>query len=137
MNVLCFSTFLALNSIPKPSVCSQAAYVFKNGTYEKSLCYVKSRMTYYKAQKFCNDKRMQLYRLDSPKAAKTVYQTATKIFGGSSKAVAFVEGREGNRCATVRGNGKNNTDWCQTTYTFFCEFIDEGKIHSYYFTVFL
>jgi hypothetical protein len=127
---LYFLDFTALKPIPKPAVCFQTAYVFQNGTYEKSLCYVKARMTYYRAQTFCNDQQMQLYRLDSPNAIKTVYQTAIKSFGGSSKAVAFVEGRQGDRCATVYGDAKNNTDWCQTTYTFFCEFVDEGKNYA-------
>jgi hypothetical protein len=75
---------------------------------------------------------MQLYVANSPKAIETVTTTAKRAFGGSSKAVAFISGRDNNKCQTLSGTGKINVDWCETTYSFFCEYVGEGKTFAFY-----
>jgi hypothetical protein len=79
---------------------------------------------------------MQLYAANSPKAIETITTTAKRAFGFNSKAVAYIAGRSGNKCQTMSGTGRTNFDWCETSYTFFCEFIDKGKTFAFYYHTF-
>jgi hypothetical protein len=113
--------------ITKPTVCSQTATVFDKGLYEKSLCYVKRKATYNIAKAFCLKYGMQLYQENSSlNASSAIFNFVKKAFGGSSKAVVFIEGSDGVRCQTFSGTGKRNYDWCTLSYTFICEFNSVG-----------
>jgi hypothetical protein len=112
----------------KPAVCSLTASVFDNGLYEKSLCYVRIEANYVKAKALCSKNGMQLYQLKSSFIASSVISSfVKKAFGGSRKAVAYVDGSDGKKCSTFSGSGKRNNDWCKTSYTFFCEFNNKGN----------
>jgi hypothetical protein len=73
---------------------------------------------------------MQLYQTQSSLSAAAAVLTifTAKQFGNSRKAVAFVDGFNGKKCKTFSGTGRTNYDRCKTSYTFFCEFIDDGNI---------
>jgi hypothetical protein len=70
---------------------------------------------------------MQLYQVTSSSASRlTIFNFAKLEFGGSRKAVVFVDGEQRGKCLTYLGDGKLNYDWCTTSYHFVCEFIDKG-----------
>jgi hypothetical protein len=118
-----------LNPIPTPVVCAESAPVLSSGVYEKSLCYVKLKSTYYNARDFCLKNKMQLYQVKSSAESRwTIFNLAKQIFGGSSKAAMIVDGTQENKCLTYRGDGTLNYDWCTTTYHFVCEFNDQGEL---------
>jgi esterase/lipase len=131
INSVLFSTInlslvlASANLVPsiRPKVCSQTAVVKNNGTYEKSLCYIKRKSSYKKAKFLCAKYGMNLYSDTSSAAASTTLISFVKsAFGNSRFAVAFVEGGKDNKCRTVNGIGKSGYDWCPATYSFFCEF---------------
>jgi hypothetical protein len=92
---------------------------------------VRIKSAYNNANNFCLKNGMQLYKVQSPAATSVISVFTKKVFGGSSRAVAFVEGKTGKKCKTFSGTGKTNLDSCQTTYSFFCEFIDQGNSTCY------
>jgi hypothetical protein len=116
-----------LPAIPKPSACSLISPVFNFGIYEKSLCYVRAKATYNKAQSLCTKLGMQLYKIDTGASTAIIFNFVKQYFGASSKAVAYVDGNNGKECLTYSGTGKKNYDRCQTSYTFFCEFNHTSK----------
>jgi hypothetical protein len=96
--------------------------------YEKTLCYIKIKSTYYQAQKLCAKLGMQLYEIESsPKALAEAVEMGDTTLGLSAEAVVFVAGRRGNKCHTLNGKGISKYDWCSTTYNFVCEFRDKSK----------
>lgn len=105
--------------------------MFENGVYEKSLCHVKAKRAYSGAQTFCNGRKMQLYRANSPKSIRAASQTAITIFGGDANMFVYIEGKVNNNCATLSGDGENSSALCQTPYKFFCEFVDKGEIYAF------
>jgi hypothetical protein len=126
-----------LTAITKPKVCSKIVSVFDFGVYKKSLCYVKMEATYFKASNFCLKNGMKLYQTQSSASTSVLSIFTSKYFGGSRKAEAFVEGKTGKKCKTFSGIGKTNFAMCQSSYTFFCEFIDTGNYFCSHFMFFL
>jgi hypothetical protein len=114
-----------------PSFCFDFYDVYDNdGNYEKTLCYVQQKATYYKARAFCLKHKMRLYMTKSSVASSaTITEFGLQVLGGSKKAVvyAYVDGVKGKKCSTVNGAGKTNYDWCSTSYHFVCEYNDEGE----------
>jgi hypothetical protein len=115
-----------LDPILKPSACSQTSPVFNNGNYEKTLCYVKQKFSYYKARDFCKKLRMQLYRIESsPAASQEIFHFVKSAFGGNKKVFVFIYGMKGKKCLTYSLTGKTYFDWCARSRHFFCEFNDK------------
>lgn len=101
----------------------------------KSLCYVKAKSTYNKAQALCLKNGMKLYQAKLPAEVSAISAFTKKYFGQSKLATAFVDGKNGTKCKTFNGAGKLSDDWCKITYTFFCEFKDNGEWNMKYFKI--
>jgi hypothetical protein len=72
---------------------------------------------------------MQLYQVTSSAESRSaIFNFAKQEFGGSRMAVVFVDGTQGGKCSTYKGDGTLDYDWCTTTYHFVCEFIDKGRL---------
>jgi hypothetical protein len=109
-----------------PSFCFKTANVFNFGIYEKTLCYVKSKLSYARARTFCESNGLQLYKANT-KATRDVLKGFTaKTFGASRRAVAYIDGIKNNKCLTYSGTGNLNYEPCKITYTFVCEFNNTG-----------
>jgi hypothetical protein len=113
--------------IAKPSTCTAVLPVLQSGVYEKSLCYTKTKATYNSAKIKCSKQGMQLYQVKSSDASSAaIFNLAKQALGGSSKTAVFVDGTQGKKCQTYRGDGALNFDWCTTARFFVCEFNDKG-----------
>lgn len=120
-------------AIAKPSVCSQTMDVFnKAGAYEKNLCYIRTKATYFQAQAFCQKSGMKLYQVQSSATAATKLQDYAKsVLNGNRNAFVFVEGINGTECLAYDGYGRKRYLLCSTPTFFVCQFYITGKFLRY------
>ena len=129
---LFFVVFLsALIPIEKPKECSVSASVFNNFSYEKSLCYMKWDMSYFRAEIACKQRGMRLFNHNSsPNATISLKQFANNVLKGQSKAEVFIAGiLPGKRCLTLQGDSTLSYVFCHLAFNFICEFIQKCKWH--------
>lgn len=116
-----------LAPIKKPSACARVTDVFNFNGYEKTLCYVKRKSSYFNSQTTCKKLGGKLYKVESSAASSKAIRLFVKAaLGGSSRAAVFVDGFKNKKCMTYSGNGKTNYVSCQTTYNFICEYNNTG-----------
>jgi hypothetical protein len=86
---------------------------------------VKKEANQAQAKDHCLKHGMQLYQTESSFAAfETIAGFTQRAFGGSSKAVAYIESSNEGKCSTFSGNAKTSFTSCAPSYTFFCEYLD-------------
>jgi hypothetical protein len=124
--------FVSIVMTSNPQGCSLITHVVSQSGYEKSLCYVKSEQSNYRANQICMSHGMTLFDPKSTDIAlETVSNFATTTFNGNPKAQVHVLGRSGNRCSTMIGNGELKEAWCHSSFKFFCEFVmDTSKLND-------
>jgi hypothetical protein len=111
-----------------PATCAESSKVIVDGAIEKNLCYVKSSLTAYKAKMHCKQKGMQLYRPNSsPQAWEALVAFANKSLHNNKRIQVLVDGRSGDICTALQGNGELKNISCKLRSFFVCEFIERTK----------
>lgn len=116
----------------KPKECSVSINVFDEFSYEKTLCYIKWDLSYFKASEVCRQRGMQLFVSDSSPASSMALKTFAEItLRGNSKIEVFISGRRaGNKCRTLRGDSTYSSVPCLAGSHFLCEFNDNRKNYN-------
>ena len=105
-------------------VCDTIAHVVTRTGYEKTLCYIPMKLTFFLATNYCTDKKMLLYvPKSSPTSYSVVSNFAKNLLKGSESGKFFVNGRDGNKCLTINGQGYSTYEMCSLSYHFVCEYI--------------
>jgi hypothetical protein len=114
-----------------PATCAESSKVIVDGAIEKNLCYVKSSLTGCNAKPHCEKNGMQLYRpKSSPQAWEALVAFANKTLGNNKLTNVFVDGRSGDICQALQGNGELKNISCYSSSFFICEFMEAPSIIS-------
>lgn len=116
-------------SAQKISLCTTIEKVVRStGVYEKSLCYVKQKVTYAKAVTMCQNNGMKIYNVSSsPVATSKLSGFAKTVYKGAVASALYVEGQKTANCQTFNGAGASKYTPCTETRDFVCEFQASGS----------
>ena len=120
-----------IKPISTPQICSSSedVYTEKEGKYLKSLCLIKSSLTYESSRINCLKFGMQLFKIDSIDVSNGILNFSTRFWTFPGNRL-FINGIKLEGCAAlsnVNGTFKATIENCTEKLNSYCEFINNER----------